>query len=556
MVTLTACAFLLQNMAHSERHRGVVKIICEGASPKYTMPWQMCAQESWTGSGFFVRTDQGEVFILTNAHVVDNAFVVRVMLERAGGSRKYAQVVCTAPDVDLALLQVARCDVNEAAILPLASDIPPLFSSVATLGFPQGGSTVCVTKGVVSRIDAQIYAYLLEQGFTPRVACSPSKVLILQIDAAINPGNSGGPALSADGYVVGVTSSSMNEAQNIGYIIPTCIVQMFIKEYLQTGGWRGLCELGFAYRKLECEALRKYMGVFEDRGVLVTSVAPLGALSTSLSENDVLIAVDGMCVHSDATITCEYKENAGVQLPFEHIFSLKRPGQSIVLQVLRSSRVETLVTEAATLPSLLPRYNALDAHASFAMFGGMVFSRLSMPLYHDIYFDEDEPMSCARSSLLSEGRKWKGTPDQEIVLLLCILRHRVNEGISSSNAYRIVTHINDVAVPNLGSLITEVLSQLSTPGLEERFLRIRFRKENSDGVCNVSSEEILKISDMTQADCEIMQQNQISAPVSPDLAAVYTESAPADNAAIAPWVQCLRECDEPRTESSSKRVRA
>ena len=292
----------------------MVKLLCEGASPKYAMPWQISAQESWSGSGFFVKSASGEVLVLTNAHVVDNAFVVRVALERAGGSRKYATVVCMAPDVDLALLRVANCAVDDSDILTIASSSPSLFSSVATLGFPQGGSTVCITKGVVSRIDAQLYAVLLDLGFSSHFSCSPSKLLILQIDAAINPGNSGGPALSADGSVVGVASSNIDEAQNIGYIIPTCVVEMFLAEYAHSGRWGGLCELGFAFRKLECEALRDYMGVVDDKGILVTSVAPLGPLHSVLLQNDVLLTVDGMSIHSDATIAFEYADKAMVQL--------------------------------------------------------------------------------------------------------------------------------------------------------------------------------------------------------------------------------------------------
>ena len=41
----------------------------------------------------------------------------------------------------------------------------------------------------------------------------------MQIDAAINAGNSGGPALK-DGKVVGVAFETLENAENIGYIIP------------------------------------------------------------------------------------------------------------------------------------------------------------------------------------------------------------------------------------------------------------------------------------------------------------------------------------------------
>ena len=58
------------------------------------------------------------------------------------------------------------------------SELPALQQEVAVLGFPVGGNNVCVTRGVVSRIDMHAYS-------------SHSRLLVIQIDAAINPGNSG-----------------------------------------------------------------------------------------------------------------------------------------------------------------------------------------------------------------------------------------------------------------------------------------------------------------------------------------------------------------------------
>jgi S1-C subfamily serine protease len=51
---------------------------------------------------------------------------------------------------------------------------------VSVVGFPQGGDNVCVTKGVVSRIDRQQYSH------------GRTALLAIQVDAAINSGNSGG----------------------------------------------------------------------------------------------------------------------------------------------------------------------------------------------------------------------------------------------------------------------------------------------------------------------------------------------------------------------------
>ena len=49
-------------------------------------------------------------------------------------------------------------------------------------GYPMGGDSLSITKGIVSRVVMTRYAH------------ASNKLLGIQIDAAINPGNSGGPA--------------------------------------------------------------------------------------------------------------------------------------------------------------------------------------------------------------------------------------------------------------------------------------------------------------------------------------------------------------------------
>jgi len=51
-------------------------------------------------------------------------------------------------------------------------------------GYPLGGDSLSITKGIVSRVTMTRYAH------------ASNKLLGIQIDAAINPGNSGGPAFA------------------------------------------------------------------------------------------------------------------------------------------------------------------------------------------------------------------------------------------------------------------------------------------------------------------------------------------------------------------------
>ena len=155
----------------------------------WQQPWQRCQQTRAAGSGFVIDGRR----IITNAHVVKSAIDIRV--RQHGSPRRFpASVVTYAPDVDLAVIQIndEQSDDffgNHELALELAPGLPALQEAVHVVGFPSGGRTICVTEGVVSRIDN---IWLTSPG---------DKILAIQIDAAINPGNSGGPVFNSTGQV-------------------------------------------------------------------------------------------------------------------------------------------------------------------------------------------------------------------------------------------------------------------------------------------------------------------------------------------------------------------
>jgi S1-C subfamily serine protease len=483
--------------------RAVLKVHCQGAAPSYVLPWQVEEQESWTGSGFLVRA-AGRTLVVTNAHVVLHAFVVRVSEQSA--RKRLARVLCVAPDLDLALLDA---DYAPAPAPALAPALPELFSVVSSLGFPEGGSTVCVTKGVVSRVDAQAYAHLEGQGLSERCSGFPGRLLILQVDAAINAGSSGGPALSEAGEVVGVASSGLSNAQNVGYIIPVPVLAMFLAEFERTGCWSGVCELGFVSRPLESEALRRYYGV--GAGVLtgrraaaprITDVAPLGA-AAALRAGDVLLAVDGREVQSDGTARLLIDERE-VVLALDHFVTSKRPGEEVVLRVQRQGAELSLRLVAGPCPQMLPRYCGVDARASFAIFGGLVFTRLSVPLLQELCLAEDAP--AARVAALAAAHRWPRERGEELVVLLRVLHHPINEGVCAE--LQIVTHVNGEAVRSLAGLVQQA-QRLSSAG--SGFLRFSFS-------ASALTEEVLPVEGLREADEEILAENGIAGRISSDLA--------------------------------------
>jgi S1-C subfamily serine protease len=156
------------------------------------------------GSGFFI---DGNGYILTNNHVVENATKVSVILH--DGTNLDAKVVGTDQQNDLALLSVDSARVDKTAYLTLGDSdtIRPGQMAIA-MGSPFGleGS---ITVGIISGVDRSLTS-----------ESNRAIVDVIQTDAAINPGNSGGPLLDSNGKVIGINTAMEASSTGIGFAIP------------------------------------------------------------------------------------------------------------------------------------------------------------------------------------------------------------------------------------------------------------------------------------------------------------------------------------------------
>jgi S1-C subfamily serine protease len=100
--------------------------------------------------------------------------------------------------------------------IPQAKTLPAITDAVTVYGYPTGGTSLAITKGIVSRIEFAAYRY-------------PVAGLKIQIDAAINEGDSGGPAVPDD-KMIGLAFSRLSGSESIGYIIPMEEIELFLKD--------------------------------------------------------------------------------------------------------------------------------------------------------------------------------------------------------------------------------------------------------------------------------------------------------------------------------------
>jgi S1-C subfamily serine protease len=298
---------------------GVVSLNVEGS----TLDEQgRLRQGQGAGSGMII---DAEGLVLTNAHVIDGATSISVIL--ADGSRRPADLVGSLPEDDVALVQIRDGGTFDVVELGRSSEAQVGDQVVAVGNALNLGESPTVTTGILSATGRTVGA---ENGVTLDQ--------LLQTDAAINPGNSGGPLVDAAGRVIGVNTAIAGGAENIGFALSIDAIRPLIDDLRAGGGAvRGRAALGVStldLEEVEPDVLER-LGIDRADGAFVVDVLPgSGAAEAGLEAGDVIVAVGGDVVADASTLT--------------EVIGVLEPGQEISVIVERDGEEQTLT---ATLGS-------------------------------------------------------------------------------------------------------------------------------------------------------------------------------------------------------------
>ena len=329
----------------------VVRVFSTARQPDLYRPWNKAAPTESTGSGVVIEGNR----ILTNAHVVNYASKVEVRAKE-GGDRMTARVVAIARGIDLAVLELEDPSFFASRTAPTrASVLPEVKDAVLAYGYPLGGNSLSITKGIVSRIEYVPYNF-------------PTAGLRIQIDAAINPGNSGGPVF-ADDKMIGIAFSVINSAQNIGYIIPNEEVELFLND-IADGKYDGKPAMFDDLQTLENPSLRSFLKVDKSvRGMVVQRPAS-GEASYPLKEWDIITRIGSTDIDNQGLV--RLTSDVNVQFQY-HVQKVVKDG-AVPLTVIRSGKqLEIALPVTASRPRLVGALNG--AYPSYFVYGPMVFSR-------------------------------------------------------------------------------------------------------------------------------------------------------------------------------------
>jgi serine protease Do len=289
-------------------------------TPFRGMPGPQQRRGTSLGSGFIASADG---YVLTNAHVVDDADKVTVKL--SDGREFKAKVVGTDTKSDIALLKI------DAGGLPAlrmgdSKDLKP-GQWVVAIGSPFGLDH-SVTAGIVSAIGRSAGA---SQQYVP----------FIQTDVAINRGNSGGPLLNTRGEVVGINSQIFSNSggyMGVSFAIPIDVAMNAVHQ-LKTTGKVQYAMLGVHLQAITSDIART-MDLPDTRGALVPEVTPGSpAAKAGLQPMDVIRSVDGRDIAQSS------------DLP--PIIGTMAPGTRVELGVLRDGKAVKVPVVLAPLDDKL-----------------------------------------------------------------------------------------------------------------------------------------------------------------------------------------------------------
>ena len=242
--------------------------------------------ERSSGSGVIVDADG---YIVTNAHVVQNATRVEVELPATAGPQGTsvlkrrgrivgAQIVAIDAETDVAVIRVEE---RNLPALPFGdSDALRPGQIVLAFGSPLGLQT-SVTMGVVSAVARQL---------TPE-----DPMIYIQTDAPINPGNSGGALVDTDGRLVGINTLIYSQSggnEGIGFAAPSDIVRNVYQQIKKTGRVRR-GEIG-VYSQTVTPLMAEALGITTDAGAILSDVVPGSpAARGGLQAGDLILSLDG-----------------------------------------------------------------------------------------------------------------------------------------------------------------------------------------------------------------------------------------------------------------------
>src|SRR6201993_2918195 len=236
------------------------------------------------GSGVIFDAHSG--YIVTNAHVVENASEITVTLQ--DGRDLKAEIIGSDTPSDVAVLKVKPDGLTQ---IPLGDSARvEVGDFVVAIGNPFGLQHT-VTSGIISGLS--------RSGINP-----DGYEDFIQTDASINPGNSGGALVNLRGELIGINSAILSRTGGnigIGFALPGNMARSVMEQLVKFGSVkRG--QLGVSMYTVTPDIAHS-LGLPSAVGALVSQVVDGSpAEHAGIHTGDVITSVNGQPVKSNSEL--------------------------------------------------------------------------------------------------------------------------------------------------------------------------------------------------------------------------------------------------------------
>lgn len=145
------------------------------------------------GSGFFISKDS----LITNYHVIEGASRVDIKIIGEDKMIRGSKIISASERHDIAIIKTKK-EFNYFQTDSLNEEI--IGSKIFTIGNPRGLEGT-ISEGIISAKRKEDYD-------------------LIQITAPISPGNSGGPLINEKGNVIGISTFTLTNSQNLNFAVP------------------------------------------------------------------------------------------------------------------------------------------------------------------------------------------------------------------------------------------------------------------------------------------------------------------------------------------------
>jgi serine protease Do len=352
---------VVQIHAYGFNHAAIGSIL----DPRFPEPM------TWRGSGFLIRINGKDGYVLTNAHVVRNARSLQVMSLMTSEEMFAADVVSMVSSLepDIALIRLTESALDHFRGL-CEGTIPYLEfgdsenvqrgTEVKAIGYPFGMMEPNMSGGAISN-------------FIAGDLDNPERLVT---DAAINPGNSGGPAIVHGGHAIGINTSVVVDADNIGFITPMEFARILLPQMLETPD-ANLADIG-AMLQPNSTANARHLGLSQVDGVIVMRANPGGLLDRAgLQHLDVVVGVDGFPIDRFGSLV------RSKDLRRRNIYDAVRHipvGKKVRIDYVRKGKAHKVVTEAIAAPHIDVPSQPIVSKRRYIEFYGLILQELSLEI--------------------------------------------------------------------------------------------------------------------------------------------------------------------------------